>query len=52
MTKKWIPNVLTIINLFAGVLAILLAFGGKWLVAAGLIMGAALFDRMVELHAG
>lgn len=46
MTKKWIPNLLTVINLFAGVVAILLAFGGKWLIAAGLIMGAALFDSL------
>jgi len=46
MTKKWIPNLLTVINLFAGVIAILLAFGGKWLIAAGLIMGAALFDSL------
>jgi CDP-diacylglycerol--serine O-phosphatidyltransferase len=46
MTKKWIPNLLTIINLFAGVVAIMLSFGGKWLLAAGLIMGAALFDSL------
>lgn len=46
MTKKWNPNGLTISNLVAGIMAIMVAFYGKWLFAVILIMGAALFDSM------
>jgi CDP-diacylglycerol--serine O-phosphatidyltransferase len=46
MSKRWIPNILTIINLFAGLLSILLSFVGQWIVAAVLILGAALFDSL------
>ena len=43
MTKKWNPNGLTISNLIAGIVAIIVAFYGKWLLTVILIMGAALF---------
>ncbi|SDF17209.1 CDP-diacylglycerol--serine O-phosphatidyltransferase [Sporolituus thermophilus] len=46
MSRKWIPNLLTIVNLFAGLLAIMLAFTGMWTLAAALILGAALFDSL------
>lgn len=46
MSRKWIPNILTIINLFAGLVAILMAFNGKWVIAGALILGAALFDSL------
>ena len=44
--KRWIPNTLTVLNLFAGVLAMLLALGEQWLAAVGLIFGAAMFDSL------
>ena len=43
---KWIPNILTVINLLAGLLAMLLAFAEQWLIAIGLIFAAALFDSL------
>lgn len=46
MPKRWIPNILTVINLFAGVVAILLALVQQWALAVGLIFGAALFDSL------
>ncbi|EAX47237.1 CDP-diacylglycerol--serine O-phosphatidyltransferase [Thermosinus carboxydivorans Nor1] len=46
MSRKWIPNLLAIVNLFAGLLAIMLAFTGNWTLAAALILGAALFDNL------
>lgn len=46
MSRKWIPNLLTIVNLVAGLLAIMLAFTGMWTLAAALILGAALFDSL------
>lgn len=46
MHRRWIPNVLTVINLFAGLVAILLAVAGQWALAAALIFGAALFDSL------
>lgn len=46
MSKRWIPNMLTVFNLFAGIMAILLAFMEDWFVAAGLILCAALFDSL------
>lgn len=46
MSRRWIPNVLTIINLFAGLVAILLSFVQQWELAVALIFGAALFDSL------
>lgn len=46
MSKKWIPNILTVFNLFAGLVAMLLAFAEQWLTAVGLIFAAALFDSL------
>ena len=46
MTRRWIPNVLTVINLFAGLVAIMLAFAGQWALAVALIFGAALSDSL------
>lgn len=46
MSKRWIPNMLTVFNLFAGIMAILLALLEDWLASAALIIGAALFDSL------
>jgi CDP-diacylglycerol--serine O-phosphatidyltransferase len=46
MPKRWIPNILTVINLCAGVVAILLALAHQWALAVGLIFGAAFFDSL------
>lgn len=46
MSKRWIPNVLTIFNLSAGIVAILLALLQDWWAAGALILGAALFDSL------
>jgi CDP-diacylglycerol---serine O-phosphatidyltransferase len=46
MPRRWIPNVLTVINLFAGLVAILLSFVRQWELAVALILGAALFDSL------
>ncbi|HWR40919.1 MAG TPA: CDP-diacylglycerol--serine O-phosphatidyltransferase [Patescibacteria group bacterium] len=46
MSKKWIPNTLTILSLFAGIGAMLLALSEQWLAAVGLIFGAAMFDSL------
>jgi CDP-diacylglycerol--serine O-phosphatidyltransferase len=46
LTKKWIPNLFTVINLFAGLVAILLSLAERWMIAAVLILGAALFDSV------
>ncbi|MEN6568325.1 MAG: CDP-diacylglycerol--serine O-phosphatidyltransferase [Veillonellales bacterium] len=45
-SRRWIPNLFTVINLFAGSVAILLAFTERWLLAAVLIFAAALFDSV------
>jgi CDP-diacylglycerol--serine O-phosphatidyltransferase len=44
MKKSWIPNLLTSLNLFAGILAIMLTITSHVYWAAGLIWGAILFD--------
>jgi CDP-diacylglycerol---serine O-phosphatidyltransferase len=44
--RRWIPNILTVFNLFAGVVAILLALVQQWALAVGLIFAAALFDSL------
>lgn len=44
MKKSWIPNLLTSLNLFAGILAIMLTITSHVYWAAGLIWCAALFD--------
>lgn len=46
MPKRWVPNILTVINLFAGVAAILLGLVQQWALAVGLVFGAALFDSL------
>lgn len=46
MSKRWIPNMLTVFNLFAGIIAILLTLMEDWWAAAALIVGAALFDSL------
>jgi CDP-diacylglycerol--serine O-phosphatidyltransferase len=46
MPKRWIPNILTVINLFAGLVAIMLSFVQQWAFAVALIFGAALFDSI------
>ncbi len=46
MTKRWIPNILTTINLFAGVVSLFSAFTGQFFLALVLILGAALFDSL------
>jgi CDP-diacylglycerol---serine O-phosphatidyltransferase len=46
MPRRWVPNVLTVINLFVGILAILLAFIQQWVLAIMLIFAAALFDSV------
>jgi CDP-diacylglycerol---serine O-phosphatidyltransferase len=44
MKNNWIPNLLTSLNLFAGILAIMLIITSHVYWAAGLIWGAILFD--------
>ena len=46
MPRRWIPNILTVINLFAGLVAIMLALVQQWALAVGLIFAAALFDSL------
>ncbi|MDR3560004.1 MAG: CDP-diacylglycerol--serine O-phosphatidyltransferase [Negativicutes bacterium] len=46
MPRRWIPNTLTVINLFGGIVAILLTFVQQWALAVALIFGAALFDSL------
>lgn len=46
MGKRWIPNILTLVNLFAGVTAIILTFSSYTVVPALLVLGAALFDSL------
>lgn len=46
VTRQWIPNILTIVNLFAGVVAIIFTFYGHTVAPAVLIIGAALFDSL------
>jgi CDP-diacylglycerol--serine O-phosphatidyltransferase len=46
MPRRWIPNVLTVINLFAGLVAVLLSFVEQWALAVALVFGAALFDSL------
>lgn len=46
MSKRWIPNMLTVFNLFAGIMAILLSLLEDWYAAAALVLGAALFDSL------
>lgn len=46
VTKRWIPNILTLVNLFAGVVAIILTYAGHTVVPALLVWGAALFDSL------
>lgn len=46
MPRRWIPNILTVINLFAGLVAVLLAFVQQWALAVALVFGAALFDSL------
>jgi len=44
MKKTWIPNLLTSLNLFAGLMAIMLTITSHKYLASLLIWGAALFD--------
>lgn len=46
MSGRWIPNVLTVVNMLAGLGAIALAFFGHILYAALLILAAAMFDSI------
>ncbi len=46
MPRRWIPNVLTVINLFAGLVAIMLSLVDQWALAVALVFGAALFDSI------
>ncbi len=46
MPRRWIPNVLTVINLFAGLVAIMLSLVDQWALAVTLVFGAALFDSL------
>lgn len=46
MPRRWIPNVLTVFNLFAGLVAIMLTFVDQWALAVALVFGAALFDSL------
>ncbi len=46
MPRRWIPNVLTVINLFAGLVAIMLSLVDQWALAVVLVFGAALFDSI------
>jgi CDP-diacylglycerol--serine O-phosphatidyltransferase len=46
MTRRWIPNVLTVINLFAGLVATILSLVDQWALAVALVFGAALFDSI------
>ncbi|MBP2655850.1 MAG: CDP-diacylglycerol--serine O-phosphatidyltransferase [Firmicutes bacterium] len=46
MPRRWMPNILTVINLLAGILAILLAFMQQWAMAVAIVFAAALFDSV------
>jgi len=46
MPRRWIPNILTVINLCAGLVALGLAFVQQWALAIALIFGAALFESI------
>jgi len=46
MPRRWIANTFTVINLFAGLMAILLACVQQWALAVAIIFGAALFDNL------
>ncbi|MBP2650355.1 MAG: pssA [Firmicutes bacterium] len=46
MSRRWVPNILTVINLFAGIVAIMAAFLHQREMAVLLIMAAALFDSV------
>lgn len=46
MPRRWIPNVLTVTNLSAGLAAILLSLVEQWALAVALVFGAALFDSL------
>lgn len=42
--KKQIPNIITLLNLFSGCIAIVMAFGGNFLSAVAFVVLAAVFD--------
>lgn len=46
MSRRWIPNVLTVINLFAGLVAMMLTSVDQWAMAVALVFGAAVFDSI------
>ena len=46
MSRRWIPNILTVTNLSAGLMAILLSLVEQWALAVALVLGAALFDSL------
>lgn len=46
MPRRWIPNILTVTNLGAGLVAILLSLVEQWALAVALVFGAALFDSL------
>jgi CDP-diacylglycerol---serine O-phosphatidyltransferase len=46
MPRRWIANTFTVINLFAGLMAILLACVEQWALAVAIIFGAAVFDNL------
>lgn len=46
MPRRWIPNILTVTNLSAGLMAILLSLVEQWALAVALVFGAALFDSL------
>ena len=45
MVKKYIPNILTFLNLSFGILSIIQVINKYYLIAALFIIGAALIDR-------
>ena len=46
MPRRWIPNILTVTNLFAGLVAIMLSLVDQWALAVTMVFGAALFDSL------
>lgn len=46
MSGKWIPNILTIVNLLAGLEAIVMAVSGHIVYAALFVLAAAMFDNI------
>ncbi len=46
MSRRWILNILTVINLFAGLVAIMLSLVDQWALAVAAVFGAALFDSI------